>query len=212
MNFTNKKSNSWLIIIAFLLFFGAIIFGVKGENYILTADLYVNNFIPSIRSVFLDYFFIGISYFGKWEVVAILAILVAIIWVRKKKWNYVLFLASSLLGAEILVWVMKHLIQRVRPPFSQAIVLEDGFSFPSGHSTLAMAFLGTLIFISWDFFQEIKKKKSIVYGLAVVIILVGFSRIYLGVHWLSDVLASYFLGVAVVLLVREILKLTKNKE
>ena len=91
---------------------------------------------------------------------------------------------------------IKIIVQRARP--EQGLVSASGFSFPSGHATMAVIFFSLLIYLFRD---EIKNKALrwiFVAGCWLLIFLVGISRVYLGVHWLSDVLAGWALGLFVV--------------
>ena len=119
-----------------------------------------------------------------------------IILILLRKWSYIRSLLIFVIGGELFVWIIKNIIDRPRPPLTEALVTETSYSFPSGHSFIAIAFYGLIIFFLFDSFKKkYLKILSLVLGI-ILIILIGASRIYLGAHWPSDVLASYTSGLA----------------
>lgn len=103
--------------------------------------------------------------------------------------------AVNLVLATLLNLLLKTLIQRPRPE-GYRLVAESGFSFPSGHSMVAMAFYGLLIWMVWRYEKDSLVRRLGVIGFGLVIVLVGLSRIYLGVHYASDVLAGFCASIA----------------
>lgn len=98
--------------------------------------------------------------------------------------------ACNLALVVVLNQVLKFIIQRPRPDGFRLVDV-SGYSFPSGHSMVAMAFFGLLIWLVWNYELDARKRKLICAGLAIVIVLMGISRIYLGVHYATDVLAGF---------------------
>ena len=103
--------------------------------------------------------------------------------------------AVNLVLATLLNLLLKTLVQRPRPE-GYRLVAESGFSFPSGHSMVAMAFYGLLIWMVWRYEKDALVRWLGVIGFGLVIVLVGLSRIYLGVHYASDVLAGFCASIA----------------
>ena len=97
------------------------------------------------------------------------------------------------LGSFIVMWSLKLYFSRPRPddPVFKAAM---GFSFPSGHAMSSMTFYGLLIFLVWKNIENVVLKWILTILLAAFIILIGFSRIYLRVHYASDVMAGFSLG------------------
>ena len=89
----------------------------------------------------------------------------------------------------VLVFLLNLAIQRPRPDGFQ-LAVEQGFSFPSGHSMVAMAFFGLLVWMVWHYESDRATRIGCAIAFSLVIVLVGVSRIYLGVHYASDVLAT----------------------
>lgn len=103
--------------------------------------------------------------------------------------------AANLVLVFLLNQALKHIIQRPRPEGFQ-LAVEQGFSFPSGHSMVAMAFFGLLVWMVWRYEQDRVTRVSCCIAFGIVIALVGVSRIYLGVHYASDVVAGFCVSLA----------------
>lgn len=142
----------------------------------------------------------GLSFLGSGATVAVLTALVVLycVW-RRAPWAAA-FMAACPAGASLLDTALKTLIHRHRPHlWPQAAVL-GSYSFPSGHATTSAAFFAGLTFVLWRLHgRRIGLAVAALSALAVAGI--GFSRIYLGVHWPSDVLAGFALGAGWVCLI-----------
>lgn len=108
------------------------------------------------------------------------------------RWNAFL-LVGAMGGIAVIVAVVKALVHSVRP--LDGVIQESGFSFPSGHVTSTVVFFGLLTFFVWPRWKGSLARTFSVVFYVVLEFLVGFSRVYLNVHWLSDVLGGYLLGV-----------------
>jgi undecaprenyl-diphosphatase len=128
--------------------------------------------------------------------VLILITIVVIIAVRKhKKYSaYGWMIAVNLLASFVLNGLFKAIFQRPRPDISRLIDI-TGFSFPSGHAMIGLCFYGFIVYILWVNMKS-KWKYPLVVFLAALIIMIGISRIYLGVHYASDVLGGFSAGLA----------------
>lgn len=139
----------------------------------------------------LGYGGVGLGIPVPWIVIAVVAgVLVA------KRWDEALFLAIALLAPAVNLG-LKELAGRPRPDPVLALVQETGLSFPSGHAVFAMVFFGTLIVLLGrrKFFCEHKVAMHAMRGILILLVLaVGGSRVYLGAHWPSDVLAGFLFG------------------
>lgn len=103
--------------------------------------------------------------------------------------------ATNLVLVFLLNQALKFAIQRPRPDGFQ-LAVEQGFSFPSGHSMVAMAFFGLLVWMVWHYESDRATRIGCAIAFSFVIVLVGVSRIYLGVHYASDVLAGFCVSLA----------------
>lgn len=106
--------------------------------------------------------------------------------------RYGLLLLGAIAGDALLVGLFKTVIMSPRP--LNGLVAESGYSFPSGHSTGSVVFFGVITYFVWNNWGS-KKVKALTGGLYFsVTAVVGFDRIYLNVHWFSDILGGVFLG------------------
>ncbi|QCR23241.1 phosphatase PAP2 family protein [Pontibacter sp. SGAir0037] len=143
---------------------------------------------------------------------AALLLLCYFLFVRKHKW-YSLRVPVVALGSSTLNVVMKFFFDRDRP--AAPLVEASGLSFPSGHSMVAASFYGLIIYIVWKHVQSPVLRYILTALLVVFILLIGFSRIYLRVHYATDVTAGFaagFLWVVIGLWVlRRLEKLSKKE-
>ena len=118
----------------------------------------------------------------------------AVVW-RRKSWLPVALALAGVSGIALVIVTAKALVVRGRPHISFAVIAEDGYSFPSGHATgtAAIALLAAWMLTRWLITSWTGRviAWTVAIGLAAVI---GFSRVYLGVHYVSDVLAGWLLG------------------
>jgi len=146
----------------------------------------------------------GISLFGNFIVLGILVIAVAIwLWRKHEQMLAKWFAGSFFLIGCVGTLSVKYLVQRPRPPYH--LVKEIGFSFPSGHAMLSSTFFWllaglALVFIMRAGHLTVAKRSLVLLGAFVLILIVCWSRVTLGVHYLSDVSAGFMLGSAGVLL------------
>ncbi len=127
--------------------------------------------------------------------VGLAALISLVFWKRfnDKRIGLSIFLNLALVGGinQVLKWIIK------RPrPFVNRIVEEKGFSFPSGHSMGSLAFYGFIIYLIYKKVDNKKVKWVLIFLLSIFTILIGMSRIILGVHYTTDVLAGFFLSIS----------------
>lgn len=134
-----------------------------------------------------------ISFLGKHSfLIPIIGLLITYFIIRKKKW-LVIRTATVLLSSVLLMSFLKTVIQRQRPdnPLVEGIT---NFSFPSGHAFMAVAFYGLLIWLSAHNISKKWLQWGVNSSLVFLILLIGFSRIYLRVHYATDVIAGLSIG------------------
>ena len=102
---------------------------------------------------------------------------------------------SNLVIITVLNQLLKNILQRPRPTEFR-IIEETGYSFPSGHSMVSMAFYGYLIYLIYKFVKNKYIKWSLIILLSILICTIGVSRIYLGVHYTSDVLGGFLISIS----------------
>jgi undecaprenyl-diphosphatase len=103
-------------------------------------------------------------------------------------------------GAGILTLVTKDIIERVRPAEAQQLIVVSGFSYPSGHSVSTSALYLTIAIMGCRYVQRARAKATIIVTALSVPVLVAASRVYLGVHYATDVASGFSLGAAWALL------------
>lgn len=189
-----------------ILFFTALIISVI--LFLLIAEqIYANRNLPSdepillfihtFTSPFLSVFFTTITHLGDSIVVLIIAAILVLYYAYRKMYQRLFLVISGIGGVVTSNTVLKSIFQRDRPSFWRHIVEETNFSFPSGHATLSAALAALLIILSWN-----TKYRWLVMVLALAgVFLVGISRVYLGVHYPSDILAGWCVSIAWVLLI-----------
>ncbi len=151
-------------------------------------------------------FFAFFSWLGDWEQVVLigLVILGVFIWHGLKQEAIILF--TTVAVAKLLSLLFKYFFAFDRPDPNLWLTDASGFSFPSGHATVAMAFYGTLGYLLWQRLDD-SRKKYLVAALCTILVLgIGLSRIVLGVHWPRDVLGGWTLGAATLLVVMNLFK------
>jgi len=121
------------------------------------------------------------------------ALIAGVLWWRRLHRDTVTFLIA-MIGAAILITVLKLYFHRARPDLSWALVDEDGFSFPSGHSIGAVVLYGILAFLRLKHVSHMWKRAAVMAFAVALIFGIGLSRIYLGAHYPSDVAAGYLVG------------------
>jgi len=140
----------------------------------------------------LDYLFLIGTNFG--GIIAVILIGGAAVgWLlRRQRWRQAVFLVTSLGGAAVINVAMKLLFARERPDLWQQLITETNFSFPSGHAMASSALVFSLVVLLWN----TKWRKLILWGGIPYVVFIGFSRLYLGVHYPTDILAGWCVSLA----------------
>lgn len=144
-------------------------------------------------------------------IVIVAGILSVAILIKNKKY-FKIFLFANLFGV-ILNNILKLIIHRPRPSTTMILAGESSYSFPSGHSMMSMIFYGLVIYYVTKFVKKKWIRNLLVCLLSAIILAVGITRIFLGVHYSTDVLAGYVIGFVYLFVFIKILEKyeTKNK-
>lgn len=129
--------------------------------------------------------------------------LILIIAIKNKKIK--IAIALNIIIEPILNTTLKNIFVRPRP-IDYRLIEETGYSFPSGHSMASMAFYGLLIYLIYKNVKNKYLKWTLILVLSVLIILIGFSRIYLGVHYTSDVLGGFLISLSYLIIYTNCIK------
>ena len=139
-------------------------------------------------------FMLFVTHFGSHKVLipAFLSLIAYFLFIKKHRW-YSIKVPAIGLSSLALMFILKNLFNRDRPliPLLESV---NGLSFPSGHALMSMTFYGLLVYITYQSVQNKTAKWTIITLLLLFILLIGFSRIYLKVHYTSDVLAGFAMG------------------
>jgi undecaprenyl-diphosphatase len=125
--------------------------------------------------------------------VPVIPTLAALLWWWSRRHAAVVLLIATG-GAGALVTLLKLHFRRVRPDLPWALAHEPSYSFPSGHSVFAVVFYGTLIYLGLRHLRWLWARLAVVLAAGTLILGIGISRVYLGVHYPTDVAAGYFVG------------------
>lgn len=175
-----------------LALFGGVVEDLITGDPIVAADMHISSLLAVFRSPALVRFFLWVTMLGKWQVVLVFSLtLLAVLYLLREKSLIPSFLVV-LLGSTSFTWLGKVAFHRPRPGLS--VYTEPSFSFPSGHSVIAVSLYGFIAFVLVSRTKVWKKKVNYVMAAFVAALLIGFSRIYLGVHYLSDVWGGFLLG------------------
>jgi len=181
-----------LLFLYIIALFGGLMEDLITNDSIVEIDHRIVVWSATIRTDFFNNFFWAITQLGRiWVIGFLSAFFSLFLWFSNRRY-YLLGLYVSILGSEILTIVGKYAFARERP--SGALYYEALYSFPSGHATLAVAFFG---FVLYTFFQEtssFRSKLNLFFIALIVIFFIGMSRIYFGVHYMSDIWAGYLVG------------------
>ncbi|XRG80394.1 phosphatase PAP2 family protein [Rossellomorea sp. GAMAL-10_SWC] len=193
MNLKYSLSIAFLISLLSLFGFGLMALLVSNHS-IYHFDSTVINFIQGLESPAITSFMKIITFLGSSVFIILLSI--SILYFLYKVLNHrselILFVAA-LIGSNILCVLLKLFFHRARPDLHRLIEI-SGYSFPSGHATNAMTVYGILTFILWRNIRTKSGRSLLIITSLIMILLIGISRIYLGVHFPSDVIAGYFTG------------------
>ena len=169
---------------------------VLGHYGLARADPHVTAYLVAHRADWLTNVLRVLTWLGSLTVIIPVAAIAGLFSVlRWHQWRPVVLLAVTIAGAVSLYNVVKHLVGRPRPPPAIWIGHFSGASFPSGHAAQSVACYATLALIAGAG-RPARIKLAVGSVAALIVLVVGFSRIYLGAHWLTDVLGGYALGTA----------------
>lgn len=187
-----------LLISATLLVAGAWLFlgvveDVVTRDTLVEVDHAIHAWLQGVRSRWGDDVMVTITELASTHVMVAVIAAVALWFAVTRRFRTLAYWVAAAGFAQVLVSALKYALGRARPLTAHATI--DGFSLPSGHAAISMVVFGFLAFLLG---HGKTLTKQTVYALtaAVIAVLVAFSRIYLGVHWLSDVIASFGLGIA----------------
>ena len=187
-----KKNLKWVVLFICLVGFLALAEDVFNKE-IMNGDIIGYKLISTfLISDFVTPIVKFITNFGGAIFLSIATVMLFLL-IKNKKIG--LSIISNIVIITVLNQLLKRILQRPRPTEFR-IVEETGYSFPSGHSMVSMAFYGYLIYLIYRYIKNKYVKWTLITILSILICLIGISRIYLGVHYTSDVLGGFLLSIS----------------
>lgn len=187
------------VIIALILVVGGINLFVELTDTLKTEtlalyDQQITDYVISYRTPQLTNYFIFVTHVG--DIYGYLFVLIATVLLSLlvfKHWKYVVQITTVLMLSAVSNLILKRFIDRARPGIEHLVSVET-LSYPSGHAMSAMAFYGFLIYLFYRFKMNIFLKIGIIIIIILLILSIGLSRIYLGVHFPSDIAGGFIAG------------------
>lgn len=180
---------------SFLGFLIVLYFVLTRES--LALDTFITTAVYEVRTDFLTAVLKMITYLGNWQSIVILCLFLLII--RKTRKQFGIPVTVSALTVTLLNKGIKIMVQRPRPDVSYHLIEQGGYSFPSGHSITSLAVFGMLVYLIQIHVTDRKRANILTVFCSVPMIFIGISRVYLGVHYPSDVLGGWLLGMTVLM-------------
>ena len=188
-----------LIIVLVLFILALIIFTIVAYRIFRLEsqkfDFYVFDQLDALVNPATTRFIQFITFFGNhmFLIPANLLLVVYFLFIKKHRW-YSIKVPVVAIGGVSLMFLLKQIFNRPRPliPLLEPV---RGLSFPSGHAMMSMSFYGLLIFLTWENVKNKAWRWTITIALFLFILLIGFSRIYLRLHYFSDVIAGFAVGI-----------------
>lgn len=178
-----------IIFLCLILFLIIGLYVIKIDGNVIDSSFY--NFIISFKSKYTTLFFKGVTFLSSVLFMVVVSTLLLLV----KKIKYRKLMLINIILDVILNTCLKYIFRRERPR-DIMMVIENGFSFPSGHTMLATIFYGFIIYLIYKSDKSRKFKYVSIILLSLLILLIGISRIYLGVHYTTDVLGGYLISIS----------------
>mgnify|MGYP005849014117 CR=1 FL=1 len=183
-----------MVVLGALVSFGVLVLALQ-QGCAAPLDEAVLQALSGLAVPWLTTLMLAITWLGSWQ--AIVVVLAVFAWRERHRWRTsvrrVLIAAA---GGGGLSLALKWGIRRPRPDLSRALLEVTGFAFPSGHALLSLVCYGSLVAVLASRARSRREAVFIYLAGGALILAIGFTRLYLGVHHLTDVLAGYAAGIA----------------
>jgi undecaprenyl-diphosphatase len=200
----------WAVITGLLILIGE---GIEHSSVLKSMDRTITAFVVSHRTPALNQVMKAVTWTGSWIATLGVAVVIAVFAWRRRLPVLALFaVLVGWFGELAAVHVTKAVVQRPRPPEPVRLVVAHGWAFPSGHTANAVVVFATGAFLVTTLLRH-RRARLLTWTLAgLATALVGFSRIELGVHWMTDVVASLIWTACWLLILVKVLRRTGSGE
>lgn len=185
-----------LLFVGMTLTLGALAEHVMTGRPLTLVDQQLNAWLARNRTPALTTFFIIVTSLGSTAVGTIVAVILGVYLLMRRQRYWFAASMLTIAGGSLLNRFLKLAFQRARPEFDDPVSAFAGYSFPSGHTMAATVVFGTLALFLFTRKKNFQARAVVISLAVLVILMVAFSRIYLGAHYLTDVLAAMAEGVA----------------
>ena len=203
----SKKNNNlkWIIVGILLCCFAVVAFFMVTERINVFDDFVYGIISECINPVMTNIVLVITNFASPITIVVISLFVSYILGIKKKDKKTAILFCLNIVIIALLNYLLKNIFTRIRPEDIN-IITESGYSFPSGHSATGLAFYGYIIYLINERCNNKKIKLISTISLSIVILLIGLSRIYLGVHYASDVTAAFMLSLSYLIIYTHITK------
>ena len=163
----------------------------------LVFDSVICGYIYSLRTAGLTAFFTTVTYLGNWQTITSLCLLFLLL--PQTRFRIGIPVSAAAVLASLIQKALKISFHRARPDLALHLISQGGYSFPSGHSFTVLIFYGMLIWLCRKHMKSKSAANVVTVLLACLIATIGFSRIYLGVHFPTDVLGGWSMGLCMLM-------------
>ena len=204
MKFDKKK----LSLVVSLLFFVGFIWVARGvysnEAWIMELDYYGNEIFRLDVSQELTSAIFTFTHIGSIRNLLYVGLVIcALLLYKKEKSSFLWFGFSMGVAGGLAPLVMKNVFRRARP--TDGLMMRTGYSFPSGHTMGTLAVYGLIMMLAVVYIKKIWLRYVVMISSLAIILIISWSRIHLGVHFLSDIIGSMFLGLSLLIVAWQIL-------
>jgi undecaprenyl-diphosphatase len=195
MIFKRKNYIRWFLILSVALVSALVFFSLAEDVFnreeLTQIDPVIGAFLLSKTSLAGSRVFLAITYLGNALVISLGTAILSAWLIRQKLWSQLIFLLVVVAGCAVINLGLKDIFLRSRPDYLHAFIKDVGYSFPSGHAMISVAFYGGAAYLLIRRLHDWKAKVCLGMGVLVIAFLIGMSRLYLGVHYLTDVIAGW---------------------
>lgn len=202
------KNNKLLIYISLpiLIIITVITNRVIGGKELFIDKLAHDILVESLRNPTMTIIMKTITKLSDTTYIILIALILTLLFIFKYKQKEVSkIIPCNLIFITLLNQTLKTIFQRERP-FGHNLIEISGFSFPSGHAMVSMAFYGILIYIIYHLVKNKTLRNTLIIINILIILLIGISRVYLGVHYISDIIVGYSISIIYLLLFTKLLR------